>query len=177
MKTFDLWQIFVYFDVLKGIVKCAEPGKCDILLVSRILWHKRIIPSLKEWRFSYLILTGEVYAAQFPRRLLIFIGKNLWCRVLEDRRFCVCIFMSIYQIIKNRGPGPYNSLCHADNRKYFSGLSLMRNRGEAYMFYLGREVGKIWRCSCWKKGNFIMLIMTIWPSPLSLSLYSTFKLL
>ena len=24
---------------------------------------------------------------------------------------------------KNRGPGPYNSLRHADNRKYFSGLS------------------------------------------------------
>ena len=33
-------------------------------------------------------------------------------------------------MIKNRGPGPYNSLCHADNRKYFSGLSreIERNR-------------------------------------------------
>ena len=25
----------------------------------------------------------------------------------------------VYQIIKNRGPGPYNSLRHADNIKYF----------------------------------------------------------
>ena len=44
--------------------------------------------------------------------------------------------------MKNRGPGLYNSLRHADNRKYFSGLSLTRNRREAHMFYLAREVGK-----------------------------------
>ena len=43
----------------KGIVKRAEPCKYDILLVSRILWHKRITPSLKEWRFSCLIPTGD----------------------------------------------------------------------------------------------------------------------
>ena len=51
-------------------------------------------------------------------------------------------------MIKNRGPGPYNSLRHADNRKYFSGLSLMRNQREDHMFYLARNVGRIWRCSC-----------------------------
>ena len=34
-------------NLFKGIVKCAEPGKCDILLVSRILWHT-LTPSLKE---------------------------------------------------------------------------------------------------------------------------------
>ena len=34
--------------VLKGIVKGAEPCICDIHLVSRILWHKWIIPALKE---------------------------------------------------------------------------------------------------------------------------------
>ena len=44
---------------IKGIVKWAEPGKCDILLVSRIPWYKRITTSLKEWRFSYLILAGD----------------------------------------------------------------------------------------------------------------------
>ena len=49
-------------NILQGIVKGAEPSKCDIRLVSRILWHKWIIPSLKEWRFWYLILTGN-----FPR--------------------------------------------------------------------------------------------------------------
>ena len=53
-----------------------------------------------------------------------------------------CVYIHIYQIKKNWGPGPYNSLRHADNRKYFSDLSLMRNRREAHMFYLAREVGK-----------------------------------
>ena len=51
---------------LKGIIKWAEPCKCGILLVSRILWHERIKPSLKEWRFSYLILTGH-----FPPKFLL----------------------------------------------------------------------------------------------------------
>ena len=46
--------------VFKGVVKRAEPyHKCHIRLVSRILWHNRIIPSLKEWRFWYLILTCD----------------------------------------------------------------------------------------------------------------------
>ena len=30
----------------------------------------------------------------------------------------------------------------------FLGLFLTGNQGEAHMFYLAREVGKIWRCSC-----------------------------
>ena len=51
------YSIFRY--LLKGIVKWTDPCKCVILLVSRILWHKRINPSLKEWRFWYLILTGH----------------------------------------------------------------------------------------------------------------------
>ena len=58
----------------------------------------------------------------------------------------------------------------------------MRSRGEAHMFYLAKEVGKIWRCSCWGKGSFIMInefkygqTWKTWPSPLSLSLYSTFN--
>ena len=42
---------------VKEIVKWAEPCKCVILMVSRILWHMTINPSLKEWRFWYLILT------------------------------------------------------------------------------------------------------------------------
>ena len=93
-----------------------------------------------------------------------------------------CVYIHVYRITKNWGPGPYNSLRHADNRRYFSGLSLTRNRREAHMFYLAREVGKIWRCSCWEKGKFIMInefkydkTWKIWPSLLSLSLGSTFK--
>ena len=66
-------------------------------------------------------------------------------------------YIHVYQIIKNQGPCPYNSLRHADNRKYFSGLSLTQNRRDVLMFYLAREVVRICRCSCWKKGNFIMV--------------------
>ena len=47
-----------------------------------------------------------------------------------------------YGITRNWGPSPYNSLCHADNRRYFSGQSLPWNRKEA-LFYLAREVGKL----------------------------------
>ena len=55
----------------------------------------------------------------------------------------------------------------------------MQNRREAHMIYMAREVGKIWRCFCWEKGNFVMInefkydqAWTIWPSrSLSLSLY------
>ena len=54
----------------------------------------------------------------------------------------LCVYIRAYRITKNRGPGPYNSLCHADNRIYFSGLSLVLNQSEAHMFYLAREVGK-----------------------------------
>ena len=45
--------------LLKGIVKRAKQCNCDIILVSRILCHQRITPSLKEWKFCYLILTGD----------------------------------------------------------------------------------------------------------------------
>ena len=51
-----------------------------------------------------------------------------------------CVYIDVYWIIKNWGPGPYR--CYADNRRCFLGLSLTWNRGEAHMFYLTREVGK-----------------------------------
>ena len=53
-----------------------------------------------------------------------------------------CVYINVYQITKNWGPGPYNPLCHADNRRYFGGLSLSGNQREVHMFYLVREVGK-----------------------------------
>ena len=100
---------------------------------------------------------------------------------ITDRKV-QCVYIHVCQIIRNQGPGPYDSQRHADSRKYFSGLSLMQNQREAHMFYLAREVGKNWWCSCWKKGNFIMInefkygqTWETWPSPLILSLYSTFK--
>ena len=57
-KSFTL-QFFNNSFHLKRIVKRAELDKCDIRLVSRILWHKRITPSLKEWRLWHCIFTGN----------------------------------------------------------------------------------------------------------------------
>ena len=54
-----IWRCFFPVSILKRIVKWTEPCKCVILLVSKIVWHMRINPSLKEWGFWYLILTGE----------------------------------------------------------------------------------------------------------------------
>ena len=39
--------------------KRAEPYKCDIRLVSRILWHERVTPSSEEWRLYHLIPAGN----------------------------------------------------------------------------------------------------------------------
>ena len=54
-------------------------------------------------------------------------------------------------------------------------------RGSAHVL-LGERSGKSWRCFCWQKGNFTIInefiygqTWKIWPTPLSLSLYSTFK--
>ena len=63
------------FAILKEIIKWAELCKSVILLVSRILWHKGINPSLKEWRFWYLNggfdthrpLSGIIYPFQFTQ--------------------------------------------------------------------------------------------------------------
>ena len=105
---------------------------------------------------------------------------NILTRI-TDRKI-PCVYTHVYLVTKNRGPGPYNFLLYAENRKYFSGLSLTQNRRETHTVYLTREVGTIWRCSCWEKGNFVIInelkygqTWKIWPSPLSLSLYSTFK--
>ena len=62
-----------------------------------------------------------------------------------------CVSIHVYQITKNWEPGPYNSLCHADNTRYFSGLSLMGNQREVHMFYLVREVGKFGHVLAGKK--------------------------
>ena len=80
---------------------------------------------------------------------------NILTRITEWK--IPCVYIHVYQIIKNQGPGPYNSLRHADNRKYFSGRSLTQNRSEAHMIYMAGEVGKIRRCSCWEKCNFVMI--------------------
>ena len=89
-----------------------------------------------------------------------------------------CVYIHVYRITKTWGLGPYNSLHHADNRRYFLGLSLTWNPREAHVL-VGVGSGKIWTCSCWEKGNFTKInefrygrTWKIWPSLLSLSLYN-----
>ena len=60
-------------------------------------------------------------------------------------------------------------------------LSNKKSKGSTHVL-LGKRIGKIWTCSGWEKGNFIMInefkygrTWKIWPSPLSLSLNSTFN--
>ena len=53
--------------------------------------------------------------------------------------------MCIYSCLSNnkkRGPDTYNSLSHADNRKYFSHLSNGKSRGSSAHVLLGKEMRK-----------------------------------
>ena len=60
---------------------------------------------------------------------------------ITDRKIlCVSIFIS-NQITKNWGPGPYNSLCHADSKIFFRSLSDVKSKGTAHVLY-AKEVGK-----------------------------------
>ena len=52
---------------------------------------------------------------------------NILTRITDQK--IPCLYNHVFQIIKSRGPGPCNYLRQVDNRKYFSGLSLTRNRG------------------------------------------------
>ena len=105
---------------IKGIVKRAESCKCGIFLVSRILWHNRIIPALlqKNWDFDVLFSPAtfhhdfslQIYPAPFQWRLLFFIRKNEWHRVLEANKkqvlpksYSLKIKIgSVNQILKNK---------------------------------------------------------------------------
>ena len=67
------------------------------------------------------------------------------------------MYINFYQITEIRGPGPYTFLCHTENIKCFSGLSVTRNRSEARIIHLARELGEIWRCSSREEVNFILI--------------------
>ena len=132
--------------------------------------------------------------APSPWRLLNYIKKNLWRRMLEANKKQVplksysleikihfvnqmlknkekvklthnismltritdqkilYVYIHVYWITKNWGPGPYNFLHQADNRRYFLGPSLMPNRREVHVL-LGEGIGKIRTCSCWEKAG------------------------
>ena len=98
---------------------------------------------------------------------------------ITDRNI-LWVYINVDQIIKNRGPGPYNSLRHADNRKYFSGL-YREIKGKRTCFSWREKWEKFGDVLAEKKVTLSWLMNSdvvkpeIWTSPLSLSLYSTFK--
>ena len=51
------------------------------------------------------------------------------------------VYVHVYRIIKNWGPGLFNSVRHADNRKYFLGLSNVKLKGNGNVL-LGDGSGK-----------------------------------
>ena len=100
---------------------------------------------------------------------------------ITDRKI-PCVYIHVYRITKNWGPGPYSSLRHGDNKIFFGSLSNAKSKGSGHVL-LGEGSGKICTCSCWEKDYFIMInefkygqTWNIWPSLLSLSIYSTFKM-
>ena len=72
---------------------------------------------------------------------------------------------------KNRGPGPYNYLCHADNRKYISGLSLTQNWRKAHMFYWWGKWEIFWDVLAEKKVTLSWLLNSNMVKPEKVSLY------
>ena len=135
--------------------RLLEANKRSKFFWKAYLWKSELLQQIKSWGIN--ILTG-----------------------ITDWKF-PCIYSCSLNNINWR-PSPFNSLSHANNRKYFLGVSRTRNWGKAHMVHLAKEVGKIWRYSCWEKGTYILISefkygqpWIIWPSPLSLSLYSIFK--
>ena len=60
---------------------------------------------------------------------------SILTRITDQKIWCV--YIHVYKIIKNWGPGLYNSIHHT-----IFWVSLIENRREVHMFYLAREVGK-----------------------------------
>ena len=52
------------------------------------------------------------------------------------------VYTHVYHVIKNQGPGPYNSLYHDENIQYFSCLFNAKSKGSTHVL-LGEEVEKI----------------------------------
>ena len=170
--TFNNFSIPVY----------AVPFQWRLLIfIGKNLWHgvseaKKRQVHLKSYSPKKIIEHGN-QILKYKEKVTQTRKINILTRIRPED-----LYIHIYQIIKSPGTGPHNSLRHTDNRKYFSGLFLTRNRKKAHMFHMVREVGKLWRCSCWEKGNLTIINQfkygqpwKIWLSSLNLPLYSTFK--
>ena len=79
------------------------------------------IPSCFQWVLNHIRdHTSSYYRRPIKFSVLPPRPVNIPCLGDSD--------IDVYQIIKNRGPCPYNFLSHSDNRKYLSGRSLTQNR-------------------------------------------------
>ena len=105
------------------------------------------------------------------RKSYINLNISILTRITDQK--IQCVYVNVYQRIKNWGPGPYNSLCHADNRKYFLGLSHVKSKGSANVF-LGKGRGKISDMFLLRKGNFIMINEDHFTVPLIKELFLFF---
>ena len=121
------------------------------------------------WPFSAIISPFQLTQHHSSEGCLFTLEKNLWCRVLGANKKQVP-----WKILS----GNKNQFCQSN---IFGSFSNLKSKGCAHVL-LGKGSGKIWTCSCWEKGNFIMInefkygqTWKIWPSPLSLSLYNPFK--
>ena len=137
--------------------RLLESNKKQIPLKSFCLEIRIDSLSIKSWR---------------TKKKLNKLVTSILTRITDWKILCVYI-IHVYRITKNWGPGPCNSLHHADNRRYFLSLSSanMKSKGSAHVLH-DEGSGKIWTCYCWEKGNFIMInefkygqTWKIWPSP------------
>ena len=83
------WK-WILINYLKGIVKWAEPCRCDIRLFQGYFGTREwtLLEKNGDFDIWYSVATSghkfsfQVYAMPFQWRLLIYIRKNLWLRVL-----------------------------------------------------------------------------------------------
>ena len=93
---------------------------------------------------------------------------------IADRNI-LWVYIHIDQLIKNRGPGPYNSLRHSDNRKIFFGsLSNTNSKVSAHVL-LDERSGKnlemfLLRKNFLKKKISISLEYNIYNLPISFNI-------
>ena len=112
--------------------------------MGRNLWHRVLEANKKHIplkRYSLEIRIDSVNKILRNKEKVKWTRNKGMLTRISDRNI-LCVFTHVYRIIKNWGPGPYNSLRHTDNRRCLSGLFLTRNRRGAHMFYLVREGGE-----------------------------------
>ena len=113
-----------------------------LIYIEKNLWRTVLEANKKQVLLKSYFLERKIDSVN---QILKNKEKVKWTRNISmltrftDRKI-PCVYNHIYWRTKNWGLGPFNSLHHAYNRRYFSGLSLTQIRKEAHIFYLAREV-------------------------------------